>query len=473
MNRISRRNLITTAGAGLAVGAGLATKSLPSYASETQSSLLQQIQTLPNISGHEHWGSIDAIGWRKSGYVADLESDAVADDASIIDILFDPYSGMALSSKGVDRNALARNKGFQDLKKWFKKEPATAWSHIIEILDGLHSTGWFTCLDQGFRSLYSVGIQDLLDPKSNQIDNVLKLDNTVRSKYQRLMDWYPEACKISNIEKILRPVQLEFGFNQSKRREYEVMSPLLRIDHFCDFYSKPTNAMRFCVDKTGIDPKNADQFREFLAKCFSLARQAGFMGTKQLQAYKRPLNFERPNDSEVCFEATDDRDKRLVFGNFVVYECAALASEYGWSHQIHVGTHNVPDSNPLPLKRLIHDFPKVNFVLLHCWPFIEEAAYLAKSTANVFIDPCWSPILSLEFFEQSMETYIGYLPDNKVAIGHDSTSVEMAAGSLHFCRKILARVLQKRIDNNNLSYDAALALAKRYLADNAKHIYNL
>ena len=299
------------------------------------------------------------------------------------------------------------------------------------------------------------------------------MDQLIQRRYHNPSRWYENACRALGIERILRPVQLEFGYKKDDPKEAETMSPLLRIDRFCEFYHKPVDSMRFCVEKTGIDPKNADEFREFLSKCFELADKANFKGTKQLQAYRRPLNFVRPKDSEVVFESTDDLEKRRTFGNFVVFECAELAAKRNWPHQIHIGTHNLPDSNPLPLQTLIRAYPQVDFVLLHCWPFVRESAYLAKSFANVYIDPCWTPVLNLEFFKQSVETYIGYIPDNKVTLGHDSTSVEMAAGSLNHCRAIMSRVLQERIDRDGLTYDSALSLAKKYFADNARTIYRV
>ncbi len=467
MRKISRRKAIAAAGIGL--GSSILS---PRVQGQTNA-LYEEIFSLPTLSGHEHWGSIDAIGWVESGYVADLKMGVTTDNASIVDILFDPYSGMNLGSKGIDRNAEAREKGYENLKDWFRREHVSAWKCIQSILDGLRSTGWFSCLDEGFRVLYGTSLHELLNPSGGRLRTVVQVNQSVQQRYRNTAKWYREACRILGIERILRPVQLEFGFERENPEESETMSPLLRIDHFCSFYQKPTESMQYCVEKTGIDPKNADEFREFLSQCFAWADEAGFKGTKQLQAYSRPLNFKRPKDSEVSFASSSDPEKRLAFGNFVVYECAELAARRGWPHQIHVGTHNLPDSNPLPLESLIRAFPQVNFVLLHAWPFVEEAAYLAKSFSNVYIDPCWTPILNLGFFEKSMETYIGYLPDTKVTIGHDSTSVEMAAGSLTHSRAILADLLQKRIDLGYLTQDAALSLARAYFSENARRIYRV
>ncbi len=373
----------------------------------------------------------------------------------------------------MDRNAEPRRRGYTNHKEWFQKEPKQAWDSARPILRDVHSTGWFSCLAEGFRVLYNVDLMRIVDSDSQNVEPILQLDGAVQRRYRKLTQWYKEAYELTGIEYILRPTQLEFGFQIENPKERELMAPLLRIDQFCEFYINRTGAMEYCVEKTGVDPTNADEFREFLAKVFQAADEAGFVGTKQLQAYRRPLDFIRPKDSEVCFEPAKDRGKRLTFGNFVMYECAQLAAERDWPHQIHTGTHNLPDSNPLPLRPLIKAFPRVKFVLIHCWPFQKESAFLAKSYANVFIDTCWTPVLNLAYFKESLETYIGYLPDTKMTIGHDSTSVEMAAGSLSHCRAIAARVLQERIDDRQLTYEGALSLAKCYFADSARALYKI
>lgn len=471
MKTISRRGLIKTVGAGLGVGLGLQGNPLRAEAHDPD--LAAAIAALPCVTGHEHWGSIDAIGYSDSWFLADLRAGIEPDNASILDIILDPYSGGPLGSKRSRPGAEAREQGFDHPRDWLRKEPAAAWKAVRNALSGLQTTGWFICLNEGFGALYDATLADLLVDGPWVIDKVLAIDARVRSRYAHLVAWHEEAARKMGIEAVVRPVELEYGFRADNADERKLITPLLRIDHFCNFYRKPTSTMRFCVEKAGIDPRSADEFREFLSRCFTLADRAGFKGTKQLQAYSRPLNFVRPRDSEVRFEATGDHARDLVFGDFVVYECAALAEKRGWPHQIHTGTDNLPHTNPLLLEPLIRAFEGVNFVLIHCWPYLKEAAYLARFNANVYVDSCWTPILSPGFFRQSMETYIGYLPDSKVMIGHDSTSVEMAAGSLVLTRRILADVLAGRIARGEMPGEVALPLARAYFADTARRLYGL
>ncbi|HQP96818.1 MAG TPA: amidohydrolase family protein, partial [bacterium] len=463
--RLSRRAVMVAAGVGIGTGA------FPAHAQSSEGDLAQEIQALPNISGHEHWGSIPIIGNCDGGFHADLKAGIEPENASLFDLLFEPYSGMNFQAMGVDPHADAKAQGLESMADWGRKDPQSAWQSAKRIYQPARSTGWFSCTAQGIQALYDVDLHALFDDSSSNIEPVLRLDQAIRERYRSLVAWYKEAMQKLRIETILRPVQLEFGYRQDNAGERDILSPLLRIDQYCSFYQKRTSAIEFCVQHTGVDPKNADEFREFLSKCFEAADKTGFRGTKQLQAYSRPLNFERPKDSDVCFEATDDREKRRIFGNFVVYECMELTAKRDWPHQVHVGTHNVPRSEPLALEPLVRAFPQVRFVLLHCWPFIRESAYLAKSRPNVFLDTCWTPVLSPAIFREFMDLTVGYLPDIKVCIGHDSTSIEMAAGSAAVSRSILSQVLEERIQSKFLTMDSAIALAKRYLADNAREVY--
>ena len=72
-----------------------------------------------------------------------------------------------------------------------------------------------------------------------------------------------------------------------------------------------------------------------------------------------------------------------------------------------------------------------------------------------------------------MDTYIGYLPDSKVMISHDSTSVEMAAGALILARRLLSEILSARISRGEIGRQTALSLAASYFAETAKRLYGV
>jgi hypothetical protein len=86
----------------------------------------------------------------------------------------------------------------------------------------------------------------------------------------------------------------------------------------------------------------------------------------------------------------------------------------------------------------------MKIVMIHCWPYLREAGWLAKFHSNVYIDTCWQPVLNPAFFREALATWWNYVPLHKITCGHDSTTVEMACGSALFTREILAESLSER-----------------------------
>ena len=111
--------------------------------------------------------------------------------------------------------------------------------------------------------------------------------------------------------------------------------------------------------------------------------------------------------------------------------------------------------------------------MLHCWPFINETAYLAKNRSNFYIDICWVPVLSPTLFSQALETYLNFVPNHKIMFSHDATTIEMAVGSSSFTREILQRKLLEQKALLNLSDDQLRNAAIGMMNNNAVSLYRV
>jgi predicted TIM-barrel fold metal-dependent hydrolase len=136
-----------------------------------------------------------------------------------------------------------------------------------------------------------------------------------------------------------------------------------------------------------------------------------------------------------------------------------------------VGTHNLANSSPLPLVGLARRYPRMKIVMIHCWPFLDEAGTLARQNANMYIDTCWQPVLNPAFFRRAMTQWWNYVPSDKITCGHDSTTVEMAVGSSLFTREILSDVVREQATDFGLPMDELIRAAKNMLHGNAARIY--
>ncbi|MFN8008332.1 MAG: amidohydrolase family protein, partial [Terriglobia bacterium] len=203
------------------------------------------------------------------------------------------------------------------------------------------------------------------------------------------------------------------------------------------------------------------------------AAQKKSLGIKQLQAYLRRLEYLPREDSEVTWASDLTPGQVIIFQDWVMHECCKQANDRNWVHQVHVGTHNLSQSSPLPLDLLGKRYPRMKIVMIHCWPFLSEAGFLAKSYPNFYLDTCWQLILNPSFFREAMNLWLNYVPLHKITCSHDATSLEMAVGSSLFTREILAEVLPERAQRLGLSNLDLRRAAQDFLHNNSVEIYGI
>jgi len=465
----TRRAFLSSAALAVS-GAGVLASSEAEDMTDRQHGLHAEIDRIPDLCVHEHWGSLPAIGAANVGFVADEYAGASSPDVSLFDLLFDPYLHGFLAAGGFDTAALATELGCADIRAAWRKHPAEVLAATLPHLENQRSVGTLTCLTAGVRLLYEFDLDDLSPA------NGARISGRIAANYGRIFDWYLEARAKGRLLGPARPVSLSFMCEAQNtdlaRQELSFTRPILRIDEYLAPLSAGNPRMRYSSDRVGVQPTDAASWREFLRRVFEVADGAGCVAIKQLQAYSRDLDFRLTPDADVRF-APDTPEEMRAHQDWVVHECCKLANERGWPFQIHVGTNNLPRPAPLPLAALMDAYPRVRFVLIHCWPYIDEAAYLAKYHPNAFIDTCWLPVLSPAHLERALSTYIGYVPAHKVMMSQDATSVEMAVGAAAVSRRILAKVLAERVADGLLDEPQALRLARRMLHDNADETHGM
>jgi predicted TIM-barrel fold metal-dependent hydrolase len=104
----------------------------------------------------------------------------------------------------------------------------------------------------------------------------------------------------------------------------------------------------------------------------AVARENGFVGLKTIAAYRTGLEVERIEDFVVAaLEANEATGAPLP----VQFHCGFGDSDL-----------YLPRADPGHLKPLIERFRDTPFVLLHCYPFVREAGWLAHVYGNVWFD---------------------------------------------------------------------------------------
>jgi len=142
--------------------------------------------------------------------------------------------------------------------------------------------------------------------------------------------------------------------------------PIMRIEHV--------------AETVGVD--QLDALREAVAS----ARARGYVALKTIVAYRGGLDLDA-----LPPPARADRLEGTAVGHVLL---AALEANQETGDPLPVQVHTgfgdsdllLPAARPGLLKPLIERFGATTFVLLHCYPFVREAGWLAHVYGNVFFD---------------------------------------------------------------------------------------
>ena len=184
------------------------------------------------------------------------------------------------------------------------------------------------------------------------------------------------------------------------------------------------------------------------------ARANGFAGLKSISAYRTGLESERIHDFVVeALEANEETGAPLPvqfhcgFGDWDLYLTRA---------------------DPSHLKPLIERFRETSFVLLHCYPFVREAGWLAHVYGNVWFD------LSLTIphvfrREAILRQALELAPVSKLLYASDAARTpELYYLAAKWWRQALAAVLPEALPD-----DEAEAAGRQILRENAVALYGL
>ena len=235
------------------------------------------------------------------------------------------------------------------------------------------------------------------------------------------------------------------------------------------------------VAAQGVEPGAYGE--TFRSAARNAVRQPGVVAVKSVAAYRTGFDLDpsRPTDAEVTVAAR----RWLAEGGrladpVLVRHLLWTAVELGLPLQLHTGfgdsdirMHRV---DPTHLTDWLHlTAGTVPVLLLHCWPYQRQAAYLAAVFEQVYLDvgltlhyvgPARAPAILAEALEVT--------PFRKLLYSSDAYGVAEFhhLGALAF-RRGLAEILQQRVDADELSLPDALRIARWTGADNARRLYGL
>ncbi|MFB3880774.1 MAG: amidohydrolase family protein [Armatimonadota bacterium] len=162
---------------------------------------------------------------------------------------------------------------------------------------------------------------------------------------------------------------------------------------------------------------------------------------------------------------------------FLVDEMIRFAGEQDLVVCVHTGYWgDFRELDPLHMIPMLQRHPSVRFDFYHLgYPWVGESIMLGKGFPNVWLNFCWTHIISQRFAMDALDEVIEMVPMNKViGFGGDyNLPVEKVYGHITMAREDIARVLAPRIERGLLSEEGGIALARKWLWENPKELYRL
>jgi hypothetical protein len=181
------------------------------------------------------------------------------------------------------------------------------------------------------------------------------------------------------------------------------------------------------------------------------ARDTGYAALKTIAAYRGGLEL-LPDVVLVALEQNESTGQPLPV-------------------QVHAGFGDadllLPRADPGYLKPVIERFRETPFVLLHCWPFVREAGWLAHVYPNVHLD-LGLTIPHVSRPAEALREALELAPYSKLLYSSDAVAPELYFLAARWWREALADVLGEALPRHE-----AEAAARAILHDNAVALYRL
>ncbi|MEU0071125.1 amidohydrolase family protein [Streptomyces sp. NPDC006332] len=233
------------------------------------------------------------------------------------------------------------------------------------------------------------------------------------------------------------------------------------------------------VAAAGVEP---DAYAEtFRAAAESAARRPGVVAVKSVAAYRTGFDLDpvRPS-AEAVTEAARRwlADGGRLADPVLVRHLLWTAVDLGLPLQLHTGFGDADirlhRADPTHLTDWLHlTTGTIPVLLLHCWPYQRQAAYLSAVFEQVYLDVGLTlhhvgPARARAILTEALEI----TPFRKLLYSSDAYGVAefYHLGALAF-RQGLAGLLQDRVDADELSLPDALRIAVWAGADNAHQVY--
>ncbi len=363
------------------------------------------------------------------------------------------------------------------------------WKMVEPYWENARYTGYGRCLDISARDLYGIDrisgdtITELnkrfrKSLKPGHFEKVLKQKSKIKSSLLNVS----VLEKKYNTEEVWRSIYCDRNF----------FSPVYIINDLV--YPRFWSHIEKVGTESGIRIASFDNYLEAVNILIDKAYKLGAVALKNILAYERTLYYERITRSEAEEEFNqifrtkhipDDWGEKPLFAgkkfqDYMFHHILDLANRENLVFQIHTGIQEgsgniLENSRPELLTDLFLQYPDVDFDLFHIgYPYQNTIIVLAKYFPNVYIDMCWSHIVSPNASINLILEFIDTVPLNKLsAFGGDYLFVDGVYGHQYLARINVAKALSYKVTDGTFEIEKAKEIAKMFFYDNPMKIFRL
>ncbi len=339
---------------------------------------------------------------------------------------------------------------------------------------------WEASKNTAYGRVVLLTIDELYGIKDLTGETVEELSRQIKKSYET--PWYDYVLK----ERAkIRYAIMDVG---SGRRKDDMFRYVEKFDRFIRIDSKE-NLLSIGRD-FNKDLATLDSFVSVLEDAFQQALDRDIVGVKSALAYHRILNYENVHieKAEEVYNKIMNSSTEKIFDfnevkalqDYMMHRIIGLARKHNLPMQIHTGLqagdgNYISNSNPALLTNLFLEYRDVKFVLFHGgYPYGGELSALAKNFRNVYIDLCWTYIISPSYSERYLHEWLETVPANKImAFGGDYHNVENTFGHSLMARMVVSKVLIEKVKTGYLTEEEAKQIAERLLYKNALELFQI
>ncbi|MBI3947305.1 MAG: amidohydrolase family protein [Armatimonadetes bacterium] len=403
--------------------------------------LYAQFCEMPTVDAHEHLHPEE----RRVGRKVDIF------------LLFDQYLHTQLVSAGMDPQK-ASTLGSEEVPEEEK------WEAVAPYLDRVRDCG---CAGPPFEALRRFfGEEDLTAGNYAALSEKMRAHNSP-GLFDRCLR---ETCGIALV------------LNQNRTMwQNDLFRPILPEDHFIGAHTR--EAIESVAREMGASAPRS------LSACVSLMEEflarrvaEGMIGVKGTAYAYEPGD---PDAAALAYGRVVDGKARGGDGVLVATYLRDVLYERCGEQGIVVAKHsgvwaggwadatNIRPTNIMPVAARHRN---TRFDLFHAGtPFPADAGFIARGFPNVWLNLCWSHLLSPRQATEALDLWLDMAPINRFfAFGGDYWwAVENVYGALAQAREVVARVLARRIREEGMTESRALMIARRWFHDNPREVYGV